>query len=186
MKIQINSVFGSALFEGDFACLADAVTAAVKQGANLTGAILARANLARADLTGANLAHAYLTDANLTGANLTGANLTDKQASELYSRHTILPEGDLIGYKKLRDGVIARLLIPAAAKRVGGLAGRKCRAEYAQVLEGAGFSHYDAGFEYRVGATVRPTQAFDPSVIDACRSGIHFFITRAEAEAYEP
>jgi uncharacterized protein YjbI with pentapeptide repeats len=65
----------------------DAVVAAVKAGADLTGAILARADLTGANLDGANLAGANLTDAylaradltdvNLAGANLAGANLTD-------------------------------------------------------------------------------------------------------------
>ena len=45
MKIEIKSwLNGSVLFEGDFSCLADAVSAAVKSGANLSGANLSRAH----------------------------------------------------------------------------------------------------------------------------------------------
>jgi len=36
MKIQIKSILGSLLFEGDFSCLADAVTAAVRASADLS------------------------------------------------------------------------------------------------------------------------------------------------------
>ena len=51
-----------------------------------------------------------------------------------YNQTRILPEGDIIGYKKCRDGVIVKLLIPIKAKRSHAF-GRKCRAEYAKVLE---------------------------------------------------
>ena len=164
MKIEIKSVFGAVLFEGDFSSVAEAVKAAILSRANLSGA-----NLSRADLS---------------GANLYGANLSREKADTIYQTHTILPEGDLIGYKKLAGGVIAKLKIPADAKRVGGLVGRKCRAEFAIVLEGSGKSRHDNQFVYEVGATVRPTEKFDDDVREECRPGIHFFITRAEAEAY--
>ena len=85
MKIELKTLAGSVLFEGDFSCLSDAVTAAVKggvrlaganlAGANLAGANLARANLAGANLARANLARAYLARAYLARANLAGANL---------------------------------------------------------------------------------------------------------------
>jgi hypothetical protein len=56
MKIEIKSwLTGSVLFEGDFSCIADAVSAALKGGANLSGA-----NLSGANLSGANLSHADL------------------------------------------------------------------------------------------------------------------------------
>jgi hypothetical protein len=224
MKIQINSIWGSLLFEGDFSCMADAVKAAIAaradlSGANLSGADLSRANLSgaylsRANLSGAYLYGAYLSRANLSGAYLYGANLSGARLSgadlswanlsranlsgadlygarlsgadleKLYATRTILPEGDIIGYKKLSNGTIAKLLIPADAKRVGGMTGRKCRAEFAKVLEGHGASSHDAAFLYKAGETVKPTSDFDPDVTDECRSGIHFFITRAEAEEY--
>ena len=40
MKIEIKSLAGSILFEGDFASIADALVAAVKGNANLDGANL--------------------------------------------------------------------------------------------------------------------------------------------------
>ena len=158
-------------------------------GAYLSGAIFSRANLSgadlsRADLSGADLSRANLSGADLSRANLSEANLSDEQKKRLYAERTILPEGDLIGYKKLAEGNVVKLRIPADARRVGGFNGRKCRAEYAIVLEGSGRSCHDSSFTYAEGQTVRPSLAFDPEVTEECRSGIHFFITRAEAEAY--
>jgi len=149
------------------------------RGANLRGAELCDANLCDAELCGADLR-----DANLCYANLRGANLRDAQGWEhLLPIRTIVPEGELIGWKKLSDGTICKLKIPAEAKRVGGLIGRKCRAEYAIVIEGSGVSSWDGVTKYAPGETVRP-DSFDPDPRIECSRGIHFFITREEAEAY--
>ena len=173
--------------------LADAYLA----GANLAGANLARANLADANLAGANLAGAYLADAYLAGAYLAGVYLADaylaganlagaKNADFAIAQTRILPDGDLIGWKKCMQGVIVKLRIPEAAKRSHAF-GRKCRAEYADVVEviGAdvGISKHDSSTEYRVGQRVIPDR-FDENWAEECSSGIHFFITRLEAEAY--
>ena len=189
MKIKIKSIFGKIFFEGDFSSISEAVSSAVKgradlRYANLTYANLTSADLRSADLTSADLRYANLTSADLRYANLTSADLTASQTHKLYAERTILPEGDLIGYKKLSGGVIAKLRIPADAKRVGGMVGRKCRAEFAIVLEGEGRSSHDSAFVYEVGKKVTPTHPFDPCLLDECRSGIHFFITREEAETY--
>ena len=166
-------------------------------GAYLAGANLARANLARANLAGdylaganladANLAGAYLARANLAGANLARANLADAKNAEFAIAQTrILPDGDLIGWKKCTQGVIVKLRIPEAAKRSHAF-GRKCRAEYADVIKviGAdvGISQHDGKTEYRAGQRVTPDR-FDENWQKECSSGIHFFITRLEAENY--
>lgn len=82
--------------------------------------------------------------------------------------------------------MIAKLLIPAAAKRSHAF-GRKCRAEYVDCLElfGAdkGISLHDGKTEYAAGQRVTP-DAFDENWQSECSSGIHFYITRAEAEAH--
>jgi len=175
MKIEIKSwLNGSVLFEGDFSSIAEALTAAVKEKKDLS-----ESDLSESNLSGSNLSGSDLSESDLSGSNLSGADL-----KTAYSQRTILPEGDLIGYKKLADGSIAKLRIPADAKRVGGLTGRKCRAEFAVVLKGAGVSRLDKGFRYEIGATVKPVKPFDPDPLDECKSGIHFFITREEAEAY--
>jgi hypothetical protein len=64
---------------------------------------------------------------------------------------------------------------------------RKCRAECATVLEviGAevGVSIHDGKTEYRVGETVH-CDKWDDNRWNECGGGIHFFITRYEAEHY--
>ena len=61
----------------------------------------------------------------------------------------------------------------------------KRRAEYVEVLEvfGAevGVSLHDKRTQYRAGETVRP-DSFDDNWQDECSGGIHFYITRIEAE----
>ena len=173
-KIQIKSCWGDILFEHECAdnSIKKAVEKAVEDGANLDGA---------------NLDGASLDGANLGGANLCGANLN--KVKNL--RHTILPEGDIIGYKKLRNGKIAKILIPKEAKRVCSPIGRKCRAEYAEVLEirdgrkrsKIGKSQHDSTFKYKVGEIVRPNK-FDDDIRVECSNGIHFFITLQEAKEY--
>jgi len=155
--------------------------------ANLADANLADANLARANLAGANLADANLADANLADANLANANLARaKNADFAIAQTRILPDGDLIGWKKCMHGVIVKLRIPEAAKRSHAF-GRKCRAEYADVIDiiGAdvGISQHDGRTEYRIGQRVTPDR-FDENWKEECSSGIHFFITRLEAENY--
>ena len=192
MKYDIlNRYSGTVLFSAEIDAAADAperalerlaVLAALKDGANLSGA----------DLRYADLRYAYLSGANLRGANLSGANLRDAYLSgangaDLAIAMTrILPDGDLVGWKKCRDGVIVKLSIPDEAKRSHAF-GRKCRAEFADVLEviGAevGISSHDGKTEYRTGQRVTP-DSFDENWMDECSHGVHFFITRLEAEAY--
>jgi hypothetical protein len=167
-------------------------------GANLCGANLCDADLCDADLCGANLCGADLCDANLCGANLCGADLCDanlcganlcgaKNAELAIAMTRILPDGDLIGWKKCAGGVIAKLLIPADAKRSHAF-GRKCRAEFVKVLEIIGAeigvtSNHGPRTEYKVGEIVRP-DSFDENWMSECSNGIHFLITRIEAENY--
>ena len=163
------------------------------QRAYLQGADLQRAYLQGAYLQGANLQRAYLQRANLQRADLRDAYLQDaelqgaKNAVFAMAMVSICPEGDIIGWKKCKGEVIVKLLIPADAKR-SNATGRKCRAEFAKVLEIFGDdvarSNYDGGKTiYKVGETIRPDK-WDDNRWNECSNGIHFFITRAEAEAY--
>jgi hypothetical protein len=43
---------------------------------------------------------------------------------------------------------------------------------------------HNYSFEYKIGETVRPTEPFCEDRWNECTSGIHFFLTQAEAEAY--
>ncbi|HET9285734.1 MAG TPA: pentapeptide repeat-containing protein [Candidatus Angelobacter sp.] len=155
--------------------------------ANLANANLADANLARANLARAYLANANLADANLADANLARANLADAKSVKKQPIQTIiLPDGDLIGWKKLNNGIIAKLLIPSSAKRVNST-DRKCRAEYVQVLELTANTQacglYDSKTVYKVGEITRP-DSFNEDWRVKCSHGIHFFITREEAEQF--
>ena len=212
MKIQIkHRVTSSILFECDCDSIAGAVANAISAKADLSHADLSHADLRCADLRYADLRYADLSYADLRSANLRSANLSYANLSyadlrcadlrsadlrcadlrsanlrsddllRLLSSRTILPEGDLIGWKQLNGGKICKLLIPASAKRLGGVVGRKCRAEYATVLDGDGMS--SRGVVYKTGETVRP-DSFDPNPMIECSNGIHFFITRQEAEEY--
>ena len=166
-------------------------------GANLAGANLAGANLARADLAGANLAGADLVGANLVGANLARANLADANLAGAYlagakntdlaiARTRILPEGDIIGWKKCRDDVIVKLRIPEDSPRSHAF-GRKCRAKFADVLEIFGadkaVSSHDPKFTYTAGERVEALNWSDKWE-EECAGGVHFFISRLEAEAH--
>ena len=149
-------------------------------GADLSGADLSRANLSRADLSGADLSRANLSRANLSGADLSGADLS---GAELPKFQICPEEGSFIAFKKLHKSVVCKLMIPADAERTSSLVGRKCRASKVIVLEGEGSSLHDKSVVYRVGATVVP-DSYDPDIRVECANGIHFFITRKEAEEY--
>ena len=154
-------------------------------GANLSGANLSGAVLSRVNLTGANMSYANLNGAVLSGASLFGVNLTGAKATELpIARTRILPEGALIGWKMCRNNVIVKLRIPEAARRSHAF-GRKCRAEFVEVLEviGAeyGISEYDSVTKYRPGERVICHGWHEDWRIE-CAGGIHFYITRLEAE----
>jgi len=161
--------------------------------ADLSGANLSGANLSGADLRGADLRKAYLSGANLSvadlsGANLSGANLRGATGADLaIARTRILPEGTLIGWKKCRGNVIVKLQIPAEAKRSHAF-GRKCRAEFADVLEviGAtvGVSLHDGVTEYRPGRRVTCDKWNEDWTVE-CGGGVHFYLSRIEAEAHQ-
>ncbi len=217
MKFDIlNRFSGEVQFSAEIDCKADdlpsvklgmAVKVAVKERANLYGADLRSADLRSAnlygadlygadlrsaDLYGANLYGADLYGANLYGANLYGADLYGadlkdaKYADLVIAQTRILPAGSLIGWKKCRDGIIVKLRIPEEARRSHAF-GRKCRAEFADVIEIIGadeaISSHDGVTVYRAGERVTP-DSFDENWQEECASGIHFFITKEEAENY--
>ena len=151
---------------------------------------------AGADLYGADLRGADLRGANLYGADLYGA----KNAGYAAAQTVIVPEGTLIGWKMARlddlTKVIVKVRIPEEAKR-SNASGRKCRAEFAEVLavypkgrkramakKTIIHSDYTHGFTYKTGDLLKPTKPFNTDRWEECASGIHFFITREEAENY--
>ena len=171
--------------------LADANLAGANlTGANLTGAYLTGANLEDANLTGANLTGAYLTGAYLTGANLD----LDQVEEAIAARWRILPDdGPVIGWKMCRFNVVVCLEIPHEARRSNAPGGRKCRSDSATVIgvwgaDGApsdsATSIHDENFKYRTGETV-VVDDFNENPLIECGAGIHFYLTRAEAEAHK-
>ena len=172
--------------------------------ANLSNADLRGANLSNANLFGAYLRGANLSDANLRGADLSGANLRNANLSGasmdqmIWDIHTVFyplqcpDSGSYIGYKKA-SGLVVELEIPADARRSSATS-RKCRASKAKVLSitdingnpagGQVKSNYDPNFVYAIGETVEVTD-FDDNRWNECSTGIHHFITRAEAVIYE-
>ena len=164
-------------------------------GADLSGANLGGANLRSADLSGANLRSADLRSANLSGANPIGANLSGAEHNERTALFALAcpEEGDFIAWKKV-DKVIIKLRIPAEAKRSSATS-RKCRCEYAEVLELqnldgtpynddkiVNYNHVET--IYKVGEIVHP-DSWDDNRWNECSHGIHFFITRDEAVEYD-
>ena len=151
--------------------------------ADLRGADLRWADLREADLRWADLRKANLYEANLRGANMRWADLPDFQ---------IIPQcGEFIGWKKGGNDEIIKLKIPAWARRTSCLKNRKCRTEFVIVLEITKNNKqltecrgsYNSDIIYRVGKCITP-DSYDPDIHVDCTNGIHFFITRKEAEEY--
>ena len=181
MKFEINNRWnGSVIFALETTSLKLCVEAAVKSKTDLRDSNLRDSNLRDSNLSGSNLS-----GSDLSGSDLRGSNLSGIQKARL----SILPsDGDIIGWKQCLDSVIVKLLIPADAKR-SNATGRKCRAEFADVLEviGAkvGLSRIPSGgetIEYRKGERVKCATKFDECRWSECSTGIHFYITRIEAE----
>ena len=160
-------------------------------GANLSGADLRSANLSGANLYGADLSGADLYGADLRSADLYGAKNLDKSNWSIATAFYPLqcPEsGSYTAFKKA-DGKIVELLILADAKRSSATS-RKCRASKALVVSITTLngdpcgnqvrSDHDHSFIYTVGKTVE-VKDFDEDRWNECSTGIHHYITRAEA-----
>ena len=159
------------------------------RGADISGAYLRGANLGGADLGGADLSGADLRGAYLNGAYLSGAQYNEKTA---FLALVCPEEGDFIAWKKVGE-VIVKLRIPAEAKRSSATT-RKCRCEFAEVLELQSLDGTPYNDDkvvnndyvetiYKVGEIVR-SDSWDDNRWNECSHGIHFFITRDEAVRY--
>jgi len=163
-------------------------------GADLSEADLRCADLRYADLRYADLGGADLEGANLGGANLGGANLEGANYNKTTAFFAIQcpEEGSFIAWKKCKNNFIVKLLIPEDAKRSSATT-RKCRCDKAVVIaifDSQGnevnetVSSRDSNFVYKKGETVK-VDDFDEDRWNECSTGIHFFITRREAELYK-
>lgn len=154
--------------------------------ANLYNANLACAFLACADLQGTDLYYANLQGACLTHTNLRNANLRSIGGKLIeYRKGKILTE-DIIGYKKCKNDVIVTLKIPRGAI-IFSINGYKCRTNKAKVIsiDGANraYSKY-TNMSYYVGDEFN-IYNFNCEYNVECAKGIHFFISKEEAEQYE-
>ena len=176
--MDLKNIAGNVVFSVNVETVKELVLAAIKAGADLRSA-----DLRSADLRGANLWGADLRSADLRSAYLQSA----KNIPEIAEAETrILPEGILVGWKKCQNEVIVKVMIPQHAKR-SNATGRKCRASEVKVLQvfGAveGISKHNANVVYRKGETVK-CDVWDADRWKECSGGIHFFLTRIEAEKY--
>ena len=163
--------------------------------ADLRWANLNEADLYKADLYGADLSEADLSEADLRWSNLYKADLSEADLSGAkIDWPLVCPEkGSFIGYKKCRGSLIVELEIPEDALRSSATT-RKCRCSKAKVLSITSLdgskpecteatSKRDPSFVYKVGEFVEVPD-FDTNRFNECSTGIHFFVTREEAEKY--
>jgi hypothetical protein len=166
-------------------------------GSNLSGT-----NFINCNLNGTNFENCDLYCADFSQSDVKNAifgkrilyhfNVSKQGAIDLAEKIIGLKStGKIIGYKKIykldevsTKSIICTLEIPAKAKRVGNFYNGKCRAEYAKVLKGSGFSGHDESFFYKEGKIVRPEKKFNNDPLTICASGIHFFLTREQAKNY--
>ena len=106
----------------------------------------------------------------------------------------IIPEqGSFIAWKKAK-GLILKLEIPNSAKRTCNFINRKCRASKVKTLEIQNIDgsisdacevvgDYDNKTIYKINKITK-VDNFDDDITVDCTHGIHFFITRKEAELW--
>lgn len=136
----------------------------------------------------------FMENANFETADICGNTINA-------DKFMVCPEdGSFTGWKRVvtakEEPLIVKLEIPANAQR-SSANGRKCRASEAKVIaiydmntgkaypkNRYAYSIYRPGFKYKVGETVACEKEFDTNRWNECASGIHFFMTRREAENY--
>ena len=163
-------------------------------GSDLSYCNLSGSNLRGSDLSYCNLRHCNLSGCNLRGCNLSGCNLSGCKHDENTAFYDLQcpEEGAFIAFKKASNKIV-KLRIPAEARRSSATT-RKCRAEFADVLEILNFdrtkadvlevpSNYDCEVIYKVGERVT-ADSWDNDRWNECSHGIHFFITFDEAVNY--
>jgi hypothetical protein len=128
--------------------------------------------------------------ANLRRANLSDADLRHAKRDYLTIGLHDAPAGKLIGWKKVFVGddggkAVIKLEIPESSRRSCATT-RKFRAEFVIVLDAPDGAHSKTlGItNYVTGQTVYP-DSWDENRWEECSHGIHFFLTREEAEAWE-
>lgn len=173
-----NSIVENALFDG-----------CPMKGANLKNARMVTASFRYCDMRECNIEGADLFGAVLEFAKLDGIISNDD--TKWFRLHC--PEtGAFLAYKKCVNDRMVQLLVPADAKRTSATL-RSCRCNKAKVLTIKSFdfkenfdeawSLVDENFVYKRGEWVE-VKDFNEDRWQDSTTGIHFWMTRAEAEAY--
>lgn len=173
-----NSSVENALFDG-----------CPMKGANFKNARMVTASFRYCDMRGCNIE-----DANLFGAVLEFADLEGIVSNEgtQWFRLRCPEEGAFLGYKKCVNDRMVQLLIPADAKRTSATL-PSCRCSKAKVLTIKTFDYtqnfdeawslVDENFVYKKGEWVE-VKNFNEDRWQDSTTGIHFWMSRAEAQAY--
>lgn len=154
------------------------------RNANLKTASFRYCDMRQCDIRGADLFGAVLEYADLTG-------IISDEGTKWFRLHC--PEkGAFLGYKKCFNNRLVQLLIPADAKRTSATL-PSCRCSKAKVLTIKSFdfkeeydeawSLVDEDFIYKKGEWVE-VKDFNEDRWQDSTTGIHFWLTREEAEAY--
>ena len=169
------------------------------ENALFDGCSLHGANFTNANLKTASFRYCDLRESNIEGANLFGAvleyakfdGIVSNEDTKWFRMHC--PEtGAFLGYKKCVNDRMVQLLIPADAKRTSATL-PSCRCNKAKVLTIKSFdfkenyeeawSLVDENFVYRRGQWVE-VKDFNEDRWQDSTTGIHFWMTRQEAENY--
>ncbi len=159
------------------------------RGVNFEQSKLISAAMRYNDMTGANIKGADMFAAVLEYAKLDDIIFDDDtKFFKLYCPE----EGAFLGYKKCFNNRLVQLLIPADAKRTSATM-NSCRCSKAKVLTIKSFDYQeefdeawslvDENFVYRKGQWVEVLD-FNEDRWQDSTTGIHFWMTRAEALAY--
>lgn len=183
-----NTVLNGVDFEGS------SVENALFDGCGLRGA-----NFRNAEMKTASFRYCDMRECNIEGANLFGAVLEFANLEGIVSdedtrwfRLHCPEEGAFLGYKKCVNDRMVQLLIPADARRTSATL-PSCRCSKAKVLTIKSFdftqnfdeawSLVDENFVYKKGQWVE-VKDFNENRWQDSTTGIHFWMTRAEAEGY--
>ncbi|MQS89904.1 pentapeptide repeat-containing protein [Companilactobacillus mishanensis] len=170
------------------------LTNALFENCNFSNASLKNASLVSADLRGCNLKNADISGADLFHSMLENADLTGIISDEKTKHFRMhCPEkGAFLGYKKCFNFKIVKLLIPADARRTSATA-NSCRCDKAKVMTiddmythepyDEAISYVDPNFIYRQGHWIEANN-FNPNRWVDSTGGIHYWMTREEAEGY--
>lgn len=157
------------------------------------------ASFNHADMKTASFRYCDMGECDIRGANLFGAVLEHANLEEIISdddtkwfRLYCPEEGAFLAYKKCVNDRMVQLLVPADAKRTSATR-PSCRCNKAKVLTIKSFdfqenfdeawSLVDENFVYRRGEWVE-VKDFNEDRWQDSTTGIHFWLTREEAEAY--